>query len=109
MEQRVRVEPDRDGVRLIVCAGDFDQDTLEPLTTAGTAAAGDPGVHRIVLDLRQVTFADSSMLNQMLLLLRTGRLVLAGPLPHQLDRLLVLTETRDMFTVADDAEAARTL
>ncbi|MFD3807803.1 STAS domain-containing protein [Streptomyces sp. NPDC058611] len=109
MEQQVRVEPDVGGVRVIVCAGEFDQDTLEPFRAVGTAAAADPEVRRIVLDLRRVSFADSSMLNQMLMLLRTGRLVLAGPVPHQLDRLLLLTQARDLFTIADGVEAARTL
>ncbi|MFD9336203.1 STAS domain-containing protein [Streptomyces sp. NPDC060028] len=109
MEQQVRVRPDEDGVRVIVCVGEFDQDTLQPLRESGAQAATDPDVRRIVLDVSQVAFADSSMLNQMLLLLRTGRLVLAGPVPPQLGRLLDLTEARDLFPVADSVEAASSL
>ncbi|MFD9359971.1 STAS domain-containing protein [Streptomyces sp. NPDC060031] len=109
MEQQVQVLPDEDGVRVIVCAGEFDQDTLGPLKTASTKAAYDPGVRRIVLDITAVTFADSVTLSLMLHLLRTGRLVLAGPVPPRLDRLLDLTETRDLFPTADGIEAARIL
>ncbi|MEU9415905.1 STAS domain-containing protein [Streptomyces sp. NPDC048272] len=109
MEQRVRVLPDDSGVRVIVCMGDFDADTLGPLKTAATAAADDRAVRRIVLDVTDVTFADSSMLNVMILLLRTGRLVLAGTVPAQLGRLLDITQARPLFTTADTIEAARAL
>lgn len=109
MEQQVEVRPDEDGVRVIVCVGEFDQDTLLPLRTSGARAAADLDVRRIVLDVSRVAFADSSMLNEMLLLLRTGRLVLAGPLPDQLARLLDLTQARDLFPVADGIKAASSL
>ncbi|MFD9305423.1 STAS domain-containing protein [Streptomyces sp. NPDC060048] len=109
MELRVRVLPDEDGVRVIVCAGEFDQDTLGSLRAACAAAADHPGLRRIVLDVTRVTFADSAMLNLMLILLRTGRLILAGPVPTRLGRLLDLTGAREVFPTADGIEAARTL
>ncbi|MGW7319613.1 STAS domain-containing protein [Streptomyces sp. NPDC054865] len=109
MDQRVQVLPDVDGVRVIVCGGEFDQDTLGPLKEAGTAAVEDPGVRRIVLDVTAVDFADSSMLNLMLLWRRSGRLVLAGPVPDRLGRLLDVTEARALFITADGLEAAREL
>lgn len=109
MEQQVRVLPDEDGIRVIVCAGDFDQDTLEPLDRACTAAADDPAVRRIVLDVTRITFADSSMLNLMVRMLHTGRLVVAGPVPVQLGRLLDFTQVRDLLRTTDGIEAARTL
>lgn len=56
-----------------------------------------------------VTFANSSMLNVMILLLRTGRLVLAGTVPPQLGRLLDVTQAGQLFTTADTVEAARGL
>ncbi|MFH8894219.1 hypothetical protein [Streptomyces sp. NPDC017949] len=59
MEQLVQVVPDEGGVRVIVCGGEFDQDTLGLLKEAGTAAVEDPGVRRIVLDVTAVDFADS--------------------------------------------------
>ncbi|MFD3699669.1 STAS domain-containing protein [Streptomyces sp. NPDC058646] len=109
MEQQVTVLQDQDGVRVIVCAGEFDQDTLPPLKAATTEAAADPALHRIVLDVSRVAFADSAMLNLMLMLLRSGRLVLAGPIPVQLDRLLEITQCRPLFTTVDSIEAARAL
>ncbi|WP_167367956.1 STAS domain-containing protein [Streptomyces agglomeratus] len=107
MEQQVTVLQDKDGVRVIECAGEFDQDTLPPLKAATTEAAGDPALRRIVLDVSRVTFADSAMLNTLLMLLRSGRLVLAGPIPVQLDRLMEITQCRALFTTADSMEAAR--
>ncbi|MGW2586349.1 STAS domain-containing protein [Streptomyces virginiae] len=109
MEQQVVVLQYEGGIRVIVCEGEFDQDTLRPLTEAGMAAAADPDVTRIILDVSRVVFADSSMLNLMVRLLRSGRLVLAGPVPHQLDRLLELTQARDLFPTAESVAAARTL
>ncbi|MGW7313905.1 hypothetical protein [Streptomyces sp. NPDC054854] len=59
---------------------------------------------------RHWDFADSSLLNLMLLLLRSGRLVLAGPVPDRLGRLLDVTETRALFTMIDGTtDAARAL
>lgn len=49
------------------------------------------------------------MLNVMILLLRTGRLVLAGTMPPQLSRLLNLTGAGPLFPTADTVEAARVL
>ncbi|MEU9028981.1 STAS domain-containing protein [Streptomyces sp. NPDC048383] len=109
MEQQVDVLPDEDGVRVIACTGEFDQDILGPLKAACTAATDDPGVRRIVLDVTQVAFADSSMLNLMLRLRATDRLVLAGPLPAQLARLLDVTSARTLFLTAEGIEAARVL
>ncbi|MEU8461730.1 STAS domain-containing protein [Streptomyces sp. NPDC029003] len=109
MEQQVRVMPDQEGARVISCAGEFDLDTLGPLEAACSAAGADPGVRRIVLDVAALTYADSSFLNLMLRVLRTGRLVVAGPVPSQLARVLDLTETRSVFRIADDIASARTL
>ncbi|MEU9032584.1 hypothetical protein AB0D46_34780 [Streptomyces sp. NPDC048383] len=62
-----------------------------------------------MLDVSGVAFADSSMLNLMLLLRRTDHLVLAGPLPSQPARLLDITQARALFTLAEGIEAARAL
>ncbi|MFF4321255.1 STAS domain-containing protein [Streptomyces sp. NPDC001568] len=109
MEQRVQVMPDEGGVRVIVCAGDFDQDTLQPLDQACTNAANDPAVRRVIFDVTGITFADSSLLNLLIRMLHTGRLVLAGPVPPRLGRLLDLTQVRDLLPSADGIAAARTL
>ncbi|MFJ5812263.1 STAS domain-containing protein [Streptomyces sp. NPDC093093] len=110
MQQQVLVLPDEgDGVRVIACVGEFDQDTLEAFREAGNPAAADPSVRRIVLDVSRLTFADSSMLNEMLRLLRSGRLVLAGPIPPSLRRVFELTGAGLLFATAESVEAARIL
>ncbi|MFD3776308.1 STAS domain-containing protein [Streptomyces sp. NPDC058612] len=110
MEQEVLTLPDEgDGVRVITCAGEFDLATQEPLRQACDPALNDPAIQRIVLDVSRVTFADSSLLNTLLRLLRTGRLVLAGPLPRCLTRVLDPFRVRGLFPTADSVKAARTL
>ncbi|MCY0922107.1 STAS domain-containing protein [Streptomyces sp. H27-G5] len=110
MQQEVLVLPDEgDDVRVIACVGEFDQDTLGPFRQAGNPAVADPAVRRIVLDVSRLTFADSSMLNEMLRLLRSGRLVLAGPIPPSLQRVFELTGAGSLFPTAVSVEAACTL
>ncbi|MER7124438.1 STAS domain-containing protein [Streptomyces goshikiensis] len=110
MEQQVTVLPDIDGIRVITCTGEYDQETLEPLRQAAAQAASDPAVRTIVLDVSKVVFADSSMLNEMIQLRHSSRpLVLAGPLPPQLNRLFDLTSAHQVFTITDSLEAARAL
>lgn len=110
MEQDVVVLPDEgDGVRVIACSGDFDQATLEPLRQACAPAVADSAVRRIVLDVSRVTFVDSSMLDAMLYLQRSGRLILAGPLPRLLAQVLEITQADQLFTTAGSVEEARTL
>ncbi|MFJ7269499.1 hypothetical protein ACIQV3_23115 [Streptomyces sp. NPDC099050] len=64
--------------------GDSGRESLHLLR----AADDDLGVRRIVLDVSRATFADSTML----ILLRTGRLVLAGPVPPRQGRVLGLAQ-----------------
>ncbi|MFD3869413.1 STAS domain-containing protein [Streptomyces sp. NPDC058623] len=109
-DQQVLVLADQDdGVRVIVCAGEFDQHTLGPVHQAGTAAIADPAIRRIVLDAGDITFADSSMLNELFRLRRGTDLVLVGPLPRSLERVLELTQARLLFHVVPSIEAARTI
>lgn len=110
MEQDVVVLPDEgDGVRVIACSGDFDQASLQALRQACAPAVADPAVRRIVLDVSRITFADSAMLDTMLYLHRSGRLVLAGPLPRSLVPVFELTMAGRLFAVAGTVEEARTL
>ncbi|MFD3680432.1 STAS domain-containing protein [Streptomyces sp. NPDC058613] len=109
-EQQVLALPDQnDGARVIVCAGQFDQQTLGPLSEAGAKATADPTIRRIILDISRITFADSSMLNEMFRLRRNNDLILVGPLPPSLERVLELTQARALFQVAESIETARTL
>ena len=83
---------------------------LRALRSHVDEAAGGRGV---VLDLSGATFVDSSMLKELLrasaeLARYETRLVLAG-IPPAVRRLLDLTRTAELFTLADDRDAALAL
>ncbi|MFF3214470.1 STAS domain-containing protein [Streptomyces sp. NPDC002886] len=64
----------------------------------------------IIVDVSQVAFADSSVLNALIRLRRSdSRLILAGPIPARLARLCELTAADQIFTIADSVDAARAL
>jgi anti-anti-sigma factor len=97
-----------DGVALIALAGELDLSSAGDFRAALEAALAD-GAERVVLDLDEVAFVDSSMLKELLRanaeLSEQGRkLVLVAPQPA-VRRLLDLTRTAEMFTVADDRAA----
>jgi anti-anti-sigma factor len=97
------------GVVTVVLAGELDMAASSAVRSRVDAAAGLRG---LVIDLEGATFIDSSMLKE---LLRAGaelaryetRLVLAA-VPPTVRRLLELTRTTELFTIAADrAEALR--
>ena len=95
------------GVALIELSGELDIAATSALRSHVDEAAGRRGV---VLDLSGATFVDSSMLKELLRanseLPRYGtRLVLAGSTPA-VRRVLELTRTTGLFTLADDRDAA---
>ena len=99
-----------DGVALIELSGELDIAATSVVRSHVDEAAGRRG---IVLDLSGATFVDSSMLKELLRanaeLDRYGtRLVLAGTAPA-VRRVLELTRTTAMFTIADDRRAALAL
>lgn len=100
---RVTVRSEPDGVSVIVCSGEFDLDTNGVLLTACQREAG---AGLLVLDVTQVTFADSAFLNVLIQLHHTRPLVLAGPLPGQLHRLLEMTGALDLFEIRDNTGRA---
>ncbi len=102
---RVLVLPGRDGTRVIVCEGEFDIDSQAVLRQALKTAHSD-GVTRTVVDLAGVSFADSSMLNTLIQAHHRQHLVLAGPLAPQVTRLLEVSGTYALFTVAADTTSA---
>jgi anti-anti-sigma factor len=95
------------GVALIILRGELDMAATPSVRSHVDAAATGRG---LVLDLSEVTFVDSSMLKE---LLRAAteldryetRLVLAG-VPDAVQRLLDLTRTAGLFTIAADRDAA---
>ncbi|MFD9359545.1 STAS domain-containing protein [Streptomyces sp. NPDC060031] len=104
---RVRALPDQDGTRVIACAGEFDIDSQGVLSQALDAACRD-GITRTVLDLEHVCFADSSMLNALIVAHHRQHLVLAGPLSPQVARLFEMTGTDGVLNIAADLTSART-
>ncbi|MFJ8208954.1 STAS domain-containing protein [Streptomyces sp. NPDC096033] len=98
MAPQVTVKTDVDGVRAVVCSGAFDMDTIGELRNA--CYEGDPA-DLLVLDVAQVSFADSSFLNLLVRLRNTRPLALQGPLPHQLHRVMELTGALDLFEIRD--------
>jgi anti-sigma B factor antagonist len=106
----VEPRPAPEGVSHVELAGELDMAATAAVRSCVDEAAG----HRaLVLDLSGATFVDSSMLKE---LLRAGaeldrfetRLVLAGISPA-VRRVLELTRTTDLFTLADDRAAALAL
>jgi anti-sigma B factor antagonist len=103
IEQR----PAPEGVSLVELSGELDIAATSALRSCVDEAVGRRG---LVLDLSGATFVDSSMLKE---LLRANaeldryetRLVLAGITPAVL-RVLELTRTTELFTLADDRGAA---
>ncbi|MFD4247579.1 STAS domain-containing protein [Streptomyces sp. NPDC058525] len=102
---KVAVKPMTDGAIAIVCEGEFDLDTVGVLAAACDRDAA--GAELLVLDVARVAFADSSFLNVLIRLRNTRSVVLAGPLPSQLRRLLEMTGALELFefheTAADPA------
>ena len=103
------VEPSdsSDGVVLIALSGELDIAATPAVRACVEAAAGRRAV---VLDLSGATFVDSSMLKELLranaeLERYDTRLVLAG-VPPAVQRVLDLTRTAQLFTLADDRGAA---
>lgn len=95
-----------EGLVIVELSGELDMAAAPVLRSHVDAAAGARG---LLLDLSGATFVDSSMLKE---LLRAGaelarydtRLVLAG-IPPAVQRLLDLTRTAPLFTLAQDREA----
>ncbi|MFC9797229.1 STAS domain-containing protein [Streptomyces sp. NPDC127584] len=88
--------------------GDLDDGTSPALARALSAAAGG-GSRRTVVDLSQVSFADSSALHTLLIAQQAHTaagtlLVLAGPLQTALRRLLEVTNTAAAFRLADSVQ-----
>ncbi|MFE5717631.1 STAS domain-containing protein [Streptomyces erythrochromogenes] len=96
---KVTVGPETAGVRIVVCSGEFDLDTTGELATACEAT----DTQSLVLDVKGVTFADSSFLNVLIRLNNSRTVELAGPLPHQLLRLLEMTGALALFQVRDSS------
>ncbi|MER7759662.1 STAS domain-containing protein [Streptomyces sp. NPDC097619] len=97
----VTIATDATGEDVVVCVGEFDVDGLAALSRA-CAEQARPG-RGLTLDVVGLGFADSSFLNELVKWRRRGPVVLVGPLPGQLRRLLELTDTLALFDVRTPA------
>jgi anti-sigma B factor antagonist len=92
------------GTHVLVLEGEIDIAAGDGIRAAFDRGLADAGVLRIVVDLTEVTFIDSTMLKEMLraaaeLQSRDGAVVVAG-VEGQPRRLLDLTRTASLFTFA---------
>jgi len=103
----VEAVPAPEGVVVVALTGELDMAATPSVRGYIDGAAGK---RALVVDLSEVTFVDSAILKELLraraeLERYETRLVLAG-VPGTVQRLLELTRTTAMFTLAPDREAA---
>ncbi|MGW2478095.1 STAS domain-containing protein [Streptomyces sp. NPDC001665] len=91
------------GVRIVAVHGSCDAQSIERLEAALTTAAWTQP--KVVLDASGITFADSSLLNLLILTHRTAALRVAGAGPH-LQRLLRITGLDAVLHVRASVEEA---
>ncbi|MGZ9928785.1 STAS domain-containing protein [Streptomyces sp. NC-S4] len=101
---KVTVGTDAAGVRLVVCSGEFDLDSAGLLVEVCEEAAP---AERLILDVTQVTFADSSFLNALIRLRNDRPLALRGPLPKQLYGVMEMTGALPLFEIRDSTGRTR--
>lgn len=99
--------PGDGGIAIVMLGGELDLAATPALRAQVDASAGRRGM---VIDLAAATFIDSSILKELLranleLARYDTRLVLAG-IPPAVRRLLDLTRTAELFTLADDRATA---
>ncbi|MEV5761530.1 STAS domain-containing protein [Streptomyces tendae] len=91
------------GAQVVGARGSFDLSSIAPLTEALDRAAAEHS--KVVLDASGITFADSSLLNLLILTHRTVDLRVAAP-TRQLCRLLEITGVDGLLTVRPTVEEA---
>ncbi|NEC66820.1 STAS domain-containing protein [Streptomyces sp. SID9727] len=101
--QAVVTQHTRDGVRVVAAHGSCDAQSIGRLEEALTTAAWTHA--KVVLDVSGITFADSSLLNLLILTHRAGALRLAAPRPY-LQRLLHITGLDAVLHVRATVEEA---
>jgi anti-sigma B factor antagonist len=106
---RLERAPDVAGAAVVELGGELDLAVSSRLRALVDEATAD-GPRMLVLDVTEVAFMDSSVLREFLRAHRAvedagGRTVLAGAQPS-VRRLLELTGTAGMFTLADSVDAA---
>ncbi|MGW0497745.1 STAS domain-containing protein [Streptomyces sp. NPDC003007] len=91
------------GAWVVNAHGSYDMDTITPLAHAlRTAIRRYP---KVILDASGITFADSTLLNLLILTHQTGTLRVVAPSP-QLRRLCEITGVDGILEIRDTVDAA---
>jgi anti-anti-sigma factor len=91
------------GAWVVAADGAYDLDSIRPLAHAlDTAAKTHP---KVILDASGVTFADSTLLNLLILTHRTGTLRVVAPSP-QLQRLCEITGVDTLLDIRETVDDA---
>ncbi|MER7896755.1 STAS domain-containing protein [Streptomyces sp. NPDC096046] len=91
------------GARVVNARGSYDMDTITPLANAlRTAIRRHP---KVILDASGITFADSTLLNLLILTHQAGRLRVVAPSP-QLRRLCAITGVDGILEIRDTVDDA---
>ncbi|PPS91005.1 hypothetical protein BZZ08_00603 [Streptomyces sp. MH60] len=93
------------GVCVVGASGSYDLYSIAPLSEALDAAVKEHS--KVVLDASRITFADSTLLNLLILTRRAVDLRVAAP-THQLRRLLDITGVDTLLKVRETVEEAAT-
>ncbi|KOV24031.1 anti-sigma factor antagonist [Streptomyces sp. XY152] len=103
LDQAAVVQYEWCGVRVVGAWGSYDSSSVTPLTDALATAARE--CSRVVLDASGVTFADSALLNLLILTRQATDLRVAAP-TRQLRRLLQLTGVDTVLKTRETVEEA---
>ncbi|MEU6684583.1 STAS domain-containing protein [Streptomyces sp. NPDC046832] len=91
------------GAWVVIARGSYDMDSITPLADAMAAAVRKHP--KVVLDASGITFADSTLLNLLILTHQTGALRVVAP-SLQLQRLCEITGVDSLLETRDSIDAA---
>ncbi|MER5967768.1 STAS domain-containing protein [Streptomyces sp. NPDC002057] len=101
-EALVCYEPSASPATVVLSAyGEFDSDSVDCFREAITGVCTTQ-TERVLLELTGVTFADSAFVNELLAARDRCRLILVGPLPRPVRRLLKAAGVLSFFHIALD-------
>ncbi|MFE9742207.1 STAS domain-containing protein [Streptomyces sp. NPDC006477] len=103
LERAAVTRYERHGACVVVPRGSYDMESIDPLAAVLAAASAER--RPIVLDASGVTFADSALLNLLILTRKEADLRLAAPTP-QLQRILEITGVDTILKVRTTVEDA---
>ena len=108
MDLQLATRDERDGAVVVSVGGDVDNDTAQELRDA-LSAAFEHGATRVIVDLSDTDFLDSSGLGALVGASKQnadrGPLVLVCPKPH-LRKLFEISRLDEVLTVHDNLSAA---